>query len=95
MVATARAPERAHSIRPVNEPVKVSLRLGHDRKPKAVLHDGRWRPVVQVRDAWKVKEGWWAGKEVARLYFELHLRDGSTIAVFQDMDSRQWYSQRL
>ncbi len=95
MVETPRAAERSHSIRPVNEPIKASVRLGRDRRPVAVLDGARWRSVTKVHDAWKVKEGWWAGKEVSRLYFELHLKDGSKLAVFQDLNSKQWYSQRV
>lgn len=94
MVKTPRAHNSTHPIRTVNEPVPVKVQIGRDRKPIGVISDGQWRGVEAVKDVWKVQEGWWTGKEAARLYFELHMKDGSHVAVFQDLMTKKWYSQR-
>ncbi|HYX86335.1 MAG TPA: hypothetical protein VE777_15295 [Gaiellales bacterium] len=52
------------------------------------------RPVVSVRDEWRVDEGWWTGRPVRRRYFELVMTGGRCAVVFLDRRSGKWYAQR-
>lgn len=52
------------------------------------------QPVAQVRDEWRVDEGWWSGHRIRRCYFDLVLQDGRNTAVFCD-GTGEWYGQRV
>ena len=52
------------------------------------------RPVAQLRDEWRVDEGWWTRRPVRRRYFELVLADGRNTVVFCDRRRGRWYAQR-
>jgi hypothetical protein len=52
------------------------------------------RPVMHVRDEWRVEEGWWTSEPVRRRYFELVLEDGRNAVVFLDRRRGRWYAQR-
>ena len=50
--------------------------------------------VEQLRDEWRVQEGWWTRGPVHRVYYELVLDDGSNTVVFCDRRGGCWYTQR-
>jgi hypothetical protein len=52
------------------------------------------RPVEQLRDEWRVEEGWWTRQPVRRVYFELVLDGGRNTVVFCDRRRGRWYAQR-
>jgi hypothetical protein len=52
------------------------------------------RHVSEVRDEWRIDEGWWTRRPVRRRYFELVLADGRNAVVFFCLLRGRWFSQR-
>jgi len=52
------------------------------------------RPVLHLRDEWRVDEGWWTREPLRRRYFELVLHDGRNTVVFLDRRRGRWYAHR-
>jgi hypothetical protein len=50
--------------------------------------------VDQLRDEWRVEEGWWTARPVHRTYFDLVMADGRNAVVFHDRRGGLWYTQR-
>jgi hypothetical protein len=74
----------------VNKPAPVPVQVGAGGMPRVV---GRLA-VHSVREEWLVEDGWWTGKPLRRLYFELVLEDGSDVVVFREPGENRWYRQR-
>ncbi|MGH7911222.1 MAG: hypothetical protein ACREOV_05835 [Candidatus Dormibacteraceae bacterium] len=55
---------------------------------------GRWRMIERVEEVWRVEDGWWRDRAVARTYFRLLLADGHVATVYRDGASPSWWMQR-
>jgi hypothetical protein len=71
-------------------PRPATVQIGADGTPIRV---GR-ALVESMREKWLVEDRWWTPRPVRRRYFELTMADGASVAVFCDMESGRWYSQR-
>ena len=80
-------------VTPLNIPREVRVTADEEGSPVFVWLRSRQRRVVRIRNAWRIDDEWWR-HEIARLYFELELSDGSVITVFQDLISGNWSRQR-
>ena len=89
MVPDSRGQGDSRTARRLNEPRPVRV-AAEEGIPAAV---GQVR-VSQVREEWRVEEGWWTRRPLRRRYFDLVLEDGRNTVVFLDRRQRRWYTQR-
>ena len=68
VVADSRAPSAARPTR-LNEPRPALVEAGFDGTPRDVNR----RPVMLVREEWRVVDRWWTDDPVSRRYFDLVL----------------------
>jgi hypothetical protein len=54
--------------------------------------DGRWVPVAELVDRWRVEDEWWRAP-VRRRYLHLLLANGRLLTLFQDLEEGGWYRQ--
>lgn len=78
------------SIRGVAGPGPVRVIATPGGAPHAVIHDGRRRLVVAVRDSWRVQDRWWTDQPVDRSYFDVVLEPGRPALIYRDA-SGQWF----
>lgn len=93
MVTHPRTPPRPHRLRPLNLPRPVQVEEAPVGWPHAVWLGQRRCEVIGVRDDWRIDDEWWR-QEIARHYFDLVLRGGDQLTVFQDLVTGRWYTQR-
>jgi hypothetical protein len=89
VVADSRAPSAARPAR-LNEPRPALVRIGFDGTPRDVNR----RPVMLVREEWRVVDRWWTDDPVSRRYFDLVLEGGERCVVYRDVERREWFTQR-
>jgi len=77
-------------VRVLGAPREVAVTTDGAGTPTAV----GGRPVDQLRDEWRVEEGWWTARPVHRRYFDLVMADGRNTVVFHDRRGGCWYAQR-
>lgn len=58
-----------------------------------VVLKGRGRRVEAVQEVWRVDEGWWRARPVARHYVRLVLDDGRQVTVYRDLLEGGWWLQ--
>jgi len=87
VVADSRASSAARPAR-LNSPRSALVETGFDGTPREVNR----RPVMLVREEWRVVDRWWTDDPVSRRYFDLVLEDGERCVVFRDVDG--WFTQR-
>lgn len=78
------------SIRGVAGPGPVTVIATPGGAPHAVIHDGRRRLVVSVRDCWRVQDRWWTDEPVDRSYFDVVLEPGRPALIYRET-SGQWF----
>ena len=89
MVADSRAPSAARPAR-LNEPRPALVHAGLDGTPRDVNR----RPVMLVREEWRVVDRWWTDDPVSRRYFDLVLEGGERCVVYRDVEAGGWFTQR-
>ena len=89
MVADSRAPSAARPTR-LNEPQPALVESGFDGAPRVVNR----RPVMLVREEWRVVDRWWTDDPVSRCYFDLVLEGGERCVVYHDLERGGWFTQR-
>ena len=87
----SRAPQQHRTLRALGLPQPVAVTADADGLPLTV--DGR--VVEAVREEWRVEEGWWSERPLARRYVETVLADGRLVVLFEDrLRHGRWYAQR-
>jgi hypothetical protein len=86
MVADPRTPSAARSTR-LSEPRPALVEAGFDGTPRTVNR----RPVVLVREEWRVVDRWWTEEPVSRRYFDLVLEGGERFVVYRDVERGSWF----
>lgn len=94
MVASSRGTERAGTLRRLNAPRAVQVRVGDDGAPAAVQQLGAWLEVLEVLDCYRTDDRWWTSEPIARTYYALLLEDGRAITLFRDELRDGWWEQR-
>lgn len=94
MVAPSRGAGSPRTLRHLNTPRPVEVRLGDDGTPSDVRRSDRWLAVERVLDRWRTDDRWWTEQPIARAYHELLLEDGRVVAVFHDEIEGSWWEQR-
>ena len=62
--------------------------------PVVFFWQGRAHQVQQIAKRWRVDQGWWR-KRVWREYFKLITQTGLLVVIFREVQSGDWYLQRL
>ena len=89
MVADSGAASTARPSR-LNSPQPALVEAGFDGTPRDVNR----RPVMLVREEWRVVDRWWTDEPVSRRYFDLVLEDGERCVVYRDIERGGWFTQR-
>ena len=63
---------------------------GFDGTPREVNR----RPVLVVREEWRVVDRWWTDEPVDRRYFDVVLETGENAVVYRDDETGSWFTQR-
>jgi len=99
MVAPARAPLRTDRLRAVNEPRQVAVEVNDDGSPAALktldgwtvgLLDGK---IETIGETWRIDDEWWR-QTISRVYWEVILKGGRRVVLFQDLISTAWFIQQ-
>ncbi len=88
-----RAPDTIHRLRRLNAPAPVEVRAA-DGLPRTLLLDRRWRAVARVEEVWRIEDGWWRPRPVARTYYRLLLEGDRPLTVYRDDLDDSWWTQR-
>lgn len=62
--------------------------------PQQITWNGQTHEVAQITNRWRVDEGWWF-QRTWREYFKLVTASGMLLTVFCDLETSEWYLQRL
>jgi hypothetical protein len=62
--------------------------------PLVFIWQGRTHQVEWVAKRWRVDQGWWR-KRVWREYFKITTQTGLLVVIFREVQSGNWYLQRL
>ncbi|MFQ5380112.1 MAG: DUF6504 family protein [Dehalococcoidia bacterium] len=92
MVEDSRKTAGARSLRPLNQPLPVSVEASPEGEPRTVLWRGRSRQVTVVHDSWRIDDEWWRDP-ISRCYFAVECDDGRQLTVFCDLERDQWFAQ--
>ena len=84
-------PGAARLARPqrLNEPRPALVEAGFDGTPRDVNR----RPVMLVREEWRVVDRWWTDDPVSRRYFDLVLEGGERCVAYRDGEQGGWFTQ--
>jgi len=82
------------TLRRLNVPRSVAVRLGSTGVPVALRRNSGWLDVVELLDRYRTEDRWWTERPVSRAYYELLLGDGRTVTVFRDEISDRWWEQK-
>ena len=94
MVTDTGAADGPGPLRFLNQPRLVQVQANHDGEPCQVNLRGRWQPVEEVRDSWRIDDEWWREQPIHRAYYQVALEGGARTALFHDLASDEWYEQR-
>lgn len=94
MVAPSRGTGDPHTLRRLNTPRPIDVRLDSTGALTALRRNGEWLNVVELLDRYRTDDRWWTERRVARTYHELLLEDGRTVTVFRNEIKSSWYEQR-
>lgn len=95
MVKASRGTERPHTLRRLNVPRSVELRLDSSTDaPAALRRNGGWLNVVELLDRYRTDDRWWTERPIARTYYELLLEDGRRATMFRDEITSVWWEQK-
>ena len=78
----------------INQPRKtrVLFKTGAEDIPFVIeTKTGRMHRVVEIQDRWRIDDEWWRDREIARMYFQCILDNGSQKIIFKDLCTGQWY----
>lgn len=62
--------------------------------PHHFVWQGQQHQVDAITKQWRVDVEWWRSR-IWRAYFKLSTDTGLLVIIYQDMQSGQWYLQRL
>jgi hypothetical protein len=89
VVADSGAASAARPAR-LNSPQQALVESAFDGTPREV----NARPVMLVREEWRVVDRWWTDDPLSRRYFDLVLEGGERCVVFRDVERGGWFTQR-
>ena len=93
MVPAAGKKTRPAQLRGLNPPRPVQVRTDRHGAPRVVILGKTPRPVLRIRDRWRVDDTWWR-EPLCRMYWELELTDGQVVTLAHDRVTDRWFKQR-
>ena len=93
MVQNTREATRSSPIRPVKVPIEVKVITGEDGIPSSVAVHGHSLRVLSLQDMWTIEDEWWRLTPISRNYYQLIMKDGQLVTVFEDRVSYKWFQQ--
>lgn len=93
MVKDTRATVGPDSLRPLNAPTPLQVRLGDAGAPAQIHRRRRWRTVARTMDRWRIDDEWWRERAISRTYYRVLLEDGQPLTVFRDDETGRWHEQ--
>ena len=95
MVKNTGTADGADAIRPLNQPIPVTVKTGAKGFPVAVKLRRRWAKVDAVEGRWRIDDEWWRTESVSWMYYECVVAQGQSLTLFQDLVTCEWYEQRV
>lgn len=83
---------RPHQLRPLNQPVPVTVVTTPEGAPHALTINRQHHLVERLQDTWIIEDEWWRDP-IQRQYFSLLLEDGTRRTIFHDRIANTWYLQ--
>jgi len=80
-------------VTPLYLPREIEVSAGGSGVPEVIVRKGRQNRVAAISNMWRIDDDWWRD-EISRMYFEVELKNGQVMTVFQDLVSGKWYQQR-
>jgi len=69
-------------------------RSAHDRNGGKEASEHRPRPVVSIIEVWRVDDEWWR-QPISRRYLEVVLEGGRHVVLYEDLNTGDWFMQRI
>ena len=95
MVKDTRKTPGPGDIRPLNQPIALSVKADANGVALELKLRGRWLKVESSEDSWKIEDEWWRDEPVSRMYYEFVVDGGIVVTVFQDKVTKRWYRQKM
>jgi hypothetical protein len=94
MVAPSRGADRPRTLRRLNVPRDVQVRVDAAGAPSALRRGGDWLQIIERLDRYRTDDRWWSDQPIARTYHELLLEDGRSVTIFHNDLRNEWHEQR-
>lgn len=91
MVPDPRAKARPDHLRPLNEPLAITV-TAEQHHPRSIVLNRQRHQVERIQDTWILEDEWWR-QPIARQYFALLLDDGTRRTVYHDRVADTWFLQ--
>lgn len=72
----------------------IAVKSDELASPLVIIWQGRRHQVQRIAKRWRVDQGWWR-KRVWREYFKLTTQTGLLVVIFREVQTGNWYLQRL
>src|SRR3954447_5662260 len=84
----------ADRLKPLNAPQRIKVQINKAGHPTgaARMATAELTAVEAVLDRWRIDDEWWR-KAVSRMYYQLALAGGTTVTIFQDLVTSEWFVQ--
>ena len=82
------------TLRRLNAPRRVEVRVDSAGAPAALRRQGAWLEAGELLDRYRTDDRWWTEQPIARAYYQLLLADGRTATVFRDEITGAWWEQK-
>ncbi len=92
MVSHTGKKTRPAQLRPLNQPVPLSVTPNDKGLPHELIINRHYYQVERIQDTWIIEDEWWRNP-IQRQYFSLLLNDGSRRTIFHDRVANAWYLQ--
>ena len=93
MVKIAGAETGSRALRSLNGPEPLRVKADEGGHPRQVRTRGDWALVETIVDLWRIEDEWWRERTVSRSYYDVRLKDGQRLTLFQDDLTQEWYQQ--
>jgi len=65
-----------------------------ERQREMRASENKLRPVAAVIEVWRVDDEWWR-QPISRRYVEVVLEGGRHVVLYEDLNTGDWYIQRI
>jgi hypothetical protein len=72
----------------------IIITIGESGEPTHFTWQGQTHAVNHITRRWRINLDWWR-QRIWRDYFKLTTQTGLLVIIYYDLQTRQWYLQRL